>query len=132
MVGTGRFELPTPRTPSECSTRLSHVPTTRVTELVYMKRRARCPASSTLFAGGNVFLRQHHAVSKKEPLHLLGQKLLRLRSPRLQSILVQQHLLVLGPVVPRLLGHVVVDLPAKIVVKRRLIQTLQFLLVTRT
>src|SRR3984885_13863968 len=27
MVGTGRFELPTPRTPSECSTRLSHVPT---------------------------------------------------------------------------------------------------------
>jgi hypothetical protein len=23
MVGTGRFELPTPRTPSECSTRLS-------------------------------------------------------------------------------------------------------------
>jgi Phage integrase family len=29
MVGTGRFELPTPRTPSECSTRLSHVPTKR-------------------------------------------------------------------------------------------------------
>jgi hypothetical protein len=29
MVGTGRFELPTPRTPSECSTRLSHVPTER-------------------------------------------------------------------------------------------------------
>jgi hypothetical protein len=29
MVGTGRFELPTPRTPSECSTRLSHVPTQR-------------------------------------------------------------------------------------------------------
>jgi hypothetical protein len=27
LVGTGRFELPTPRTPSECSTRLSHVPT---------------------------------------------------------------------------------------------------------
>jgi hypothetical protein len=30
MVGTGRFELPTPRTPSECSTRLSHVPTKRI------------------------------------------------------------------------------------------------------
>src|SRR5246127_1508271 len=29
MVGTGRFELPTPRTPSECSTRLSHVPTSQ-------------------------------------------------------------------------------------------------------
>jgi hypothetical protein len=32
MVGTGRFELPTPRTPSECSTRLSHVPTQIRTE----------------------------------------------------------------------------------------------------
>jgi toxin ParE1/3/4 len=30
LVGTGRFELPTPRTPSECSTRLSHVPTERI------------------------------------------------------------------------------------------------------
>ena len=30
LVGTGRFELPTPRTPSECSTRLSHVPTRKV------------------------------------------------------------------------------------------------------
>ena len=27
LVGTSRFELLTPRTPSECSTRLSHVPT---------------------------------------------------------------------------------------------------------
>src|SRR5215469_3260860 len=34
MVGTGRFELPTPRTPSECSTRLSHVPTTKEPPLV--------------------------------------------------------------------------------------------------
>jgi hypothetical protein len=33
MVGTGRFELPTPRTPSECSTRLSHVPTGRIPPL---------------------------------------------------------------------------------------------------
>ena len=35
LVGTGRFELPTPRTPSECSTRLSHVPT----RLFYTNRR---------------------------------------------------------------------------------------------
>jgi hypothetical protein len=33
LVGTGRFELPTPRTPSECSTRLSHVPTGRNSQL---------------------------------------------------------------------------------------------------
>src|SRR5947208_8330136 len=34
LVGTGRFELPTPRTPSECSTRLSHVPTARNRSLI--------------------------------------------------------------------------------------------------
>ena len=34
MVGTGRFELPTPRTPSECSTRLSHVPTDEMKPLL--------------------------------------------------------------------------------------------------
>src|ERR1700752_1001783 len=32
MVGTGRFELPTPRTPSQGSTRLSHVPTRKESE----------------------------------------------------------------------------------------------------
>src|SRR5580704_15332891 len=37
LVGTGRFELPTPRTPSECSTRLSHVPT---------RKEPRCFASA--------------------------------------------------------------------------------------
>jgi hypothetical protein len=34
LVGTGRFELPTPRTPSECSTRLSHVPTAGYLSLI--------------------------------------------------------------------------------------------------
>jgi len=33
MVGTARFELATPRTPSECSTRLSHVPTVFATQV---------------------------------------------------------------------------------------------------
>ena len=32
LVGTARFELATPRTPSECSTRLSHVPTVFATQ----------------------------------------------------------------------------------------------------
>jgi hypothetical protein len=39
MVGTGRFELPTPRTPSECSTRLSHVPTKKEEKHRAIKRR---------------------------------------------------------------------------------------------
>ena len=33
MVGTARFELATPRTPSECSNRLSHVPTVFATQV---------------------------------------------------------------------------------------------------
>jgi hypothetical protein len=39
MVGTGRFELPTPRTPSECSTRLSHVPTVGRSRGLFVPRR---------------------------------------------------------------------------------------------
>jgi hypothetical protein len=38
MVGTGRFELPTPRTPSECSTRLSHVPTRKEPAALHPQR----------------------------------------------------------------------------------------------
>src|SRR5215469_3836616 len=47
MVGTGRFELPTPRTPSECSTRLSHVPT-RVVKPV-QKRTGRVSRSQPVY-----------------------------------------------------------------------------------
>jgi hypothetical protein len=38
MVGTGRFELPTPRTPSECSTRLSHVPTRKEPAAMHLRQ----------------------------------------------------------------------------------------------
>src|SRR5581483_5748516 len=47
MVGTGRFELPTPRTPSECSTRLSHVPTQDE------------PARASRFQGSCISLHRH-------------------------------------------------------------------------
>ncbi len=58
MVGTGRFELPTPRTPSECSTRLSHVPTRKesteaaaaIRQLASPQRRGS-PSNSTLRSG---------------------------------------------------------------------------------
>ena len=43
LVGTGRFELPTPRTPSECSTRLSHVPTWKDSASVPAPRSAQKP-----------------------------------------------------------------------------------------
>ena len=61
MVGTGRFELPTPRTPSECSTRLSHVPTSERTRpqrgpdrgpwLVYTGNRLGCISMPLLPVG---------------------------------------------------------------------------------
>ena len=52
MVGTGRFELPTPRTPSECSTRLSHVPTT-VRQGSYCEEciKSRSPDAHSYWAG---------------------------------------------------------------------------------
>src|SRR2546422_3804305 len=52
MVGTGRFELPTPRTPSECSTRLSHVPT---------KEGTHCAPYPGARAGVDVQILQHPA-----------------------------------------------------------------------
>src|SRR5690242_17188566 len=48
MVGTGRFELPTPRTPSECSTRLSHVPTTAEVFCSLTPAAGRLPAPPTV------------------------------------------------------------------------------------
>src|SRR5258708_8370641 len=51
MGGTGRFELPTPRTPSECSTRLSHVPT----------RKAAVLAGWGQFAAVNSTILLHHS-----------------------------------------------------------------------
>src|SRR6202167_3846646 len=45
LVGTGRFELPTPRTPSECSTRLSHVPTRKEPAASHAQRMGFNPIS---------------------------------------------------------------------------------------
>src|SRR6185312_4933090 len=108
MVGTGRFELPTPRTPSECSTRLSHVPTrlsrprragfevliqftpeagvgSMADEVrSHLSNREGHGIASGLVRGGNVFAREGRAGAEEELLHLLDQELLRLRGPRLQ------------------------------------------------
>src|SRR5215471_5282863 len=65
LVGTGRFELPTPRTPSECSTRLSHVPN-GINNLQgfppifdYSLRRILQWAFLSLFANGNFCQTSH-------------------------------------------------------------------------
>src|SRR5271156_2947056 len=112
MVGTGRFELPTPRTPSDCSTRLSHVPTGKTTSLVYTTG-----AVASSVSGRNVFLGKRRSLAEKVLLHLLYQKLLRFPRPGLQAVLIQQHLLPLDPLPPCLFRDLVVNLVAKITVK---------------
>src|SRR5690242_14642085 len=66
LVGTGRFELPTPRTPSECSTRLSHVPTTVRLGLLSKCIKSRSPAAHLLLfwfeAGQNARFRPEYVV----------------------------------------------------------------------
>src|SRR5581483_7367381 len=146
MVGTGRFELPTPRTPSECSTRLSHVPTrlsrpreSRLWGLasVYTRRFHRMSPNARdmqrplfgLVRGRDVLAGQRGSGAEEELLHLLDKELLRLGRPGLQTVLVQQHLLAFHPLVPRCFGDVLVDLLAKLGVEGWLVETLHLFLV---
>src|SRR5215469_2403928 len=148
MVGTGRFELPTPRTPSECSTRLSHVPTrlsrprtepalgffTKSTPAARNAgRRSHHPGPSHsprgLLRRRHVLARQCRSGTEEELLHLLHQELLRLRRPWLQPVLVQQHLLALHPLAPRGFRHVLVNLLPELRVERRLVQAFHLALV---
>src|SRR3954465_6516966 len=90
--GTGRFELPTPRTPSECSTRLSHVPT-RTFNAVQGAQRTYgvnqfytngfgCPTLSFAKSGiqhlltrWNILRRLRYAIAKEVRFHLLHDKI---------------------------------------------------------
>src|SRR6185312_4395893 len=142
MVGTTRFELATSPTPRVRSTRLSHVPTFLCMRpaaanraghtlgscwfLVYT--RAVLPLRGDLGPRGlhclhsasvrrwNILLGQFaaFAFAEEESVHLLHKKLLRLARPRLQTIFIQQHLLPLHPLVPRLLRHVLIDLLSEV------------------
>src|ERR1017187_7379023 len=84
-----------------------------------------------LGARGHALLRQRaaFALAEEEAVHLLHQKILCLPRPRLQPVLIQQHLLPLHPLAPRLLRHVLVDLLAEVGVERRFVQPLQLSLV---
>src|ERR1700722_4000218 len=124
MVGTTRFELATSPTPRVRSTRLSHVPTMVCTSAqagdggVYCSPKCTRPAPSAasgqqaqiiasnshdkaLVSRRDILLRQRTTFAKEKPIHLLDQKLLRLARPRLQTVLIQQHLLPLHPLAPR-------------------------------
>src|SRR5271170_4039496 len=134
MVGTGRFELPTPRTPSECSTRLSHVPTTTG----YWDSLQDCASSGTRLrrktrksmAGWDVFLGQVGPFAEEVLGHLFDEELLRLRGPGLEAVFVEEHLLMLQPFGPGFSGDVLVNLLAKVAVEGRLFEAFHFLLIT--
>jgi len=66
------------------------------------------------------------AGAKKILLHLFDQELLRLGLPGLQAVFIEQHLGVLGPHLPRLGAHVLIDLLPQLGIKRGLIQAGQF------
>src|ERR1700729_800392 len=82
-----------------------------------------------LVRGGNVVSRQRRPGAEEEILHLLHKELLRLRQPGLEAVPVQQHLLAAEPLVPWSLGHVLIDLLAKLRVEGRLVEGFHFLLV---
>src|ERR1017187_9488950 len=145
MVGTTRFELATSPTPRVRSTRLSHVPTcvslivqaddggVSCTTECTRARPEKPPVPSglagqniwtrNLVARRHIFLRQRaaFAFAEEEAVHLLHQKVLRLTSPRLQPVLVQQHLLPLDPLAPGLLRNILVNLLSEIGVERRFV-----------
>src|SRR5260370_30623393 len=141
MVGTTRFELATSPTPRVRSTRLSHVPTIAfarhprratagyIAVLSVHDSPARMPAF--LVARRNILLRQRSTFAKEKLVHLLHQKLLRLPRPRLQTILIQQHLLPLHPLAPRLLRNILVDLLPKVRIERRFLPPVHLSLESR-
>src|SRR5580704_5590001 len=139
MVGTGRFELPTPRTPSECSTRLSHVPTEKYLLSVHdcgrcLERHPARPSSDQngLMGRRDILFGQRRSFTKEVFLHLLHQKLLRFPGPGLQTVSVQQHFLPLDPLRPGFFGDMVVNFLAKFTIKWGLVEPFHFLLVART
>src|SRR6185437_15355997 len=139
MVGTTRFELATSPTPRVRSTRLSHVPTYHCLRRLIEPARgafslppaAEIPAAPQLMRRRHVLLRQFAASAEEELVHLFHKELLGLACPRLQAILIQQHLLPFQPLVPCLHGHIFVDFLSKIRVKRRLVESFHLLLILR-
>src|SRR5271167_1678068 len=94
-----------------------------------------CPRddSALPLAHGIGSLRRRHvllgllgAFAEEVGFHLLHDELLVVLLPGLQAIFVKQHLHVLLPLLPRQLGHVVVDALPKFAIERRLVETFHF------
>src|SRR5206468_706606 len=90
--------------------------------------KRRCPrfhvseAGRRLFlGGGNVLHRRSCALPEEIFLHLLNDYFLILAAGGIEAVLVQQHLAELRPLLPGLLGDILVDFLAKVGVEGRLL-----------
>src|SRR5579859_4745322 len=81
-----------------------------------------CNRRCTSVRGRHILLRQLRTLAEEISLQLLNKKILSFFFPRLKTILVHEHLLVLAPIAPSLLGDIVVNLLAKLAIKGRLVQ----------
>src|SRR5438046_7038345 len=81
-----------------------------------------------LLGGWHVLLGRCYSFSKEILLHLLDDDFLIFAPRRIQPVLIQQHLAEFCPRVPRLLRDVLVDFLAQLSIKRRLVQSREFLL----
>src|SRR5664279_1743027 len=78
-----------------------------------------------------VFLGLLATRTEEKLIHLFDEEALSFLGPGLQTVFVQQHLLVIHPLAPRLFGDVVVNLLAKIVIEGQLVEALHLLLILR-
>src|SRR5205809_8043205 len=81
-----------------------------------------------LLGGWHVLLGRRNSFSKEILVHLFNDYFLILAPRRIQPVLIQQHLAEFCPRVPRLLRDVLVDFLAQLSIKRRLVQSREFLL----
>ncbi len=75
----------------------------------------------------NVLCGRRRAFAEEELLHLFHDYFLILLAGRIQTVFVEQHLAVLCPLAPGLLGNLVVNLLTQFRIERRLFQPRQFL-----
>lgn len=90
-------------------------------------KASSCDKSLALLFGRDVLWRRGGAFPEEVLLHLSNDHFLVLATGGIETVFVQQHLAEIRPLVPRLLGNIVVDFAAEIRVKGRFVEAGQFL-----
>src|SRR3981081_2300773 len=84
-------------------------------------------AYELLLSWGHVLFWACRAFAEEELIQLLHNNFLILAAGWVQTVLIEQHLAMLGPHAPGLLRDIFVNLLAKLIVKRGFVQARQFL-----